>query len=132
MAISSATSICVRPSKNRRLMMRLSRGDSFSIACVMAMRSNQLSSVLLTSHTLSITYTESPFSEYTGSYRETGSTMASSASATSSFAAPSSDAISSTRGSRESFAASVSRTPSALYARSLTERLTRMGVLSRR
>ena len=51
MWISSATSICVRPSKNRRFRMRCSRGVRRSMASRSAICSSQCSSVFLVSPT---------------------------------------------------------------------------------
>ena len=80
--------------------MRRSRGSSRLSASLRAMRSVQSSSVFFVSRTWSMTQMASPLSEYTGSYKDTGSTMASMANTTSSRGRSSSFAICSTDGSR--------------------------------
>ena len=90
--------------------MRRSRSSSRFMASFRAMRSVQASSVFRVSLTWSMTQMASPPSEYTGSYSDTGSTMASMAKTTSSRGMPSSWAICSTVGSRWFSARYLSRT----------------------
>lgn len=100
MPICAETSIWVFPWLKRIIRMLRSRGVRRLMASFRAMRWIQLSSVQRRSLTWSMTHTVSPPSEYMGSYRDTGSTMASMASTTSSRGMASSWASCSTVGSR--------------------------------
>ena len=99
MLTSLATSICVLPSKKRRRIMLRSRSGSLETASRSAISSTQLSSRFFLSLIWSITYSVSPPSENTGSYKESGVCIASSAMTISSFGSPTSAAISITVGS---------------------------------
>lgn len=97
--ISSATSICVLPSKKRLFIIDFSFSFNFFIASNIVIFSAQFSSVFLVSLTWSRTNSFSVPSPYTGSWSEIGSWMASKLNAISSFCTPSSFAITSIVGS---------------------------------
>lgn len=93
--ISSATSICVLPSKKRLFIIDFSFSFSFFIASNIVMFSAQLSSVFFVSLTWSNIYSFSVPSPYTGSWSDIGSCIASKLNAISSLSTPNSFAISS-------------------------------------
>ena len=132
MPISSATSIWVLPSKKRFVIIYFSLLFSFFIASAMLRFSAHFSSVFLLSFTWSITNMFSVPSLYIGSWSDIGSCIASKLSATSSLSAPSFFAIASIVGSLPSSFVSFSFICIALYARSLTDLLTLIGLLSLR